>query len=626
MASLGARVIFKSKYLNAAKNSSGGSGSYAQYIGTREGAVKISETLKNNPATDSQKKFINQILKQFPKEKDSIAYQEFKRKETIGKANEFINDMVEEHPGELASLGTYAQYMATRPGVVKIHDTGLFSDGNDEVNLKEVQDELKSYTGNVYLPIISLRPEDSIGLHYDNPDAWHSLIESHRDDFAKEYHIQPENFRWVGAFHHAINDDGIIHDHVHLMVWSKNPNEGWQTKQTGNNLRKVLANDIFHDEHLEILKHASETRDSIKEKAITKIDDLVSDITKNGLKTNDSSKLLSQEMIVLADSLKDYKGKKVYGFMKKDVKQIVDNITDDLFSQNPELKDLYKEWNNAKDAQVQIYKMGHYEIIPPSQNKEFNKIKNEIIKEAFKLCELKENEDFENLKSEIKEVQPNFFEQNFSNKQVSIQAAEKLLETVPAFKKTEEEQLLQINKIIERTLTKKSENEIKAKENEKANTSLKYEKLYKELEGQFKVFKAEDCDGSESLAKARTQASLKEALRKYNIKKISTVIKAMDKEEKVSLSELGDKTKNKNLSKAKKNFTNAVERSYISKATTSYKLKTASEESTAVLITKGIKELINSMKSPSRKGGTNKLAVDVDSEEIKRKIAMGMRF
>ena len=110
MANLGARVIFKSKYLNASKNSSGGSGSYAQYIGTREGAVKISETLKNNPVTDSQKKFINEILKQFPQEKESIAYHEFERKQTIGKANDFINDMVEEHPGELVSLGTLLKF------------------------------------------------------------------------------------------------------------------------------------------------------------------------------------------------------------------------------------------------------------------------------------------------------------------------------------------------------------------------------------------------------------------------------------------------------------------------------------------------------------------------------------
>lgn len=618
MANLGARVIFKSKYLNASKNSSGGSGSYAQYIGTREGAVKISETLKNNPVTDSQKKFINEILKQFPQEKESIAYHEFERKQTIGKANDFINDMVEEHPGELVSLGTYAQYMATRPGVVKVHDTGLFSDGKDEVDLKSIQEELKKYKGNVYLPIISLRPEDSIGLHYDNPDTWHSLIEKHRDDFAKEYHIPPENFRWVGAFHHAINDDGIIHDHVHLMVWSKNPNEGWQTKATGNNLRRVLANDIFEDERLEILQHASETRDAIKEKAISKIDDLVSDITENGLKVNDSSKLISQEMLVLANNLKGYKGKKVYGFMKKDVKEIVDNITNDLFMQNPELQDLYKEWNNAKDAQVQIYRMGHYQIIPPSQNKEFNKIKNEIIKEAFKLCELKEAEDFENLKKEIEQVQPNFFEQNFSNKSVAIQAAEKLLETVPAFKKTEDDQILGVTKLFEQSINKNINNE-------KTNVSSKYESLYKELIDEFIVYNATDCNGDEKLAKEKTKASIKEAVRKHNIKQIASIVKAMSKENESSIKLINDK-KSSRLSNSKRKIIFIVDKKYISNTMPSYELKKASEESAATLLSKGIKGMLSALKSPARKGSTNKLAVDVDDEEIRRKIAMGMRF
>lgn len=619
MANLGARVIFKSKYLNASKNSSGGSGSYAQYIGTREGAVKISESLKNNPATDSQKKFISNILKHFPKEKESIVYHEYERQKTIGKANDFINDMVEEHPEELASLGTYAQYMATRPGVVKIHDTGLFSDGNDEVNLKEVQEELKKYTGNVYLPIISLRPEDSIGLHYDNPDAWHNLIEKHRDDFAKEYHIQPENFRWIGAFHHAVNSDGIIHDHVHLMLWSKNPSEGWQSKETGNNLRRVLANDIFHDEHLEILKQASETRDKIKEQAISKIDTLVSNITDTGLKTNNSSKLISQEMLVLADALKNYKGKKVYGFMKKDVKQIVNNITDDLFMQNPELQELYKEWNNAKDAQVQIYKMGHYQNIPPSQNKEFNKIKNEIIKEAFKLCELKEVEEFEKLKSEIEKAQPNFFDQNLSNKDVCKEAVEKLLDTVPSFKKTEEQQFLEISKMIDSNVLNENIKDYN-------KTSSDYMQLYKELIDKVIVYKKDDCNGDENLAKEKTQDSLKEALRKYNVRKISTILKSMNKEDAVLASQLNANKKNKGLSKVKKKFTNSVERKYISNPVPSYQLKEASKESATVLLSKGIKGLLSQLKSPAHKGGTNKLAVDVDDEEIKRKIAMGMRF
>ena len=43
-----AGIVIKSKYLKASKQSSGGSGTYANYIGTREGAVKIAESKIND--------------------------------------------------------------------------------------------------------------------------------------------------------------------------------------------------------------------------------------------------------------------------------------------------------------------------------------------------------------------------------------------------------------------------------------------------------------------------------------------------------------------------------------------------------------------------------------------------
>ena len=51
MPGTGSRIIIKSRFLNPSKNEKGGTGTYAQYLGTREGAVRIAEDEKNNPAS-----------------------------------------------------------------------------------------------------------------------------------------------------------------------------------------------------------------------------------------------------------------------------------------------------------------------------------------------------------------------------------------------------------------------------------------------------------------------------------------------------------------------------------------------------------------------------------------------
>ena len=303
----------------------------------------------------------------------------YENESTIGNASDLIDEAVDSYGSEIVGLDGYAKYMATRPGAVQVRDSGLFSDGNDPIDLDSVMKELKEYRGNVYMPIISLRPEDSIGYGYDNPEAWHKLIEDHRNEIAREFRIPPDHFKWVGAYHHAVNEDGYVHNHIHMIIWSTNPNDGWQSTMTGNNIRAILAKDIFANELQDIYEEKNVARNAIKEEAGQRLNAMLNLIEDY---PSQSNTLVCREFITLAESLKDVKGRKYYKYLPKEKKLMVDNIVNDLVESDPRLKKMLETWAEAKDKQIKIYSNGEYVLPPITEIKEFNSLKNMVINQA----------------------------------------------------------------------------------------------------------------------------------------------------------------------------------------------------------------------------------------------------
>ena len=86
----------------------------------------------------------------------------------------------------------------------------------------------------------------------------------------------------------------------------------------------------------------------------------------------------------LADRLSQTKGKKVYGYLKPDVKALVDSIVEEL-ANDIRIKKLYDLWYEQKENTIRTYKDEIPDRIPLAQNKEFKSIKNAVIKEALKL-------------------------------------------------------------------------------------------------------------------------------------------------------------------------------------------------------------------------------------------------
>ena len=121
-------------------------------------------------------------------------------------------------------------------------------------------------------------------------------------------------------------------------------------------------------------------RDKLRAEACDIVEDLVSKINSEIY----ISASIQNKLLELADRLSKTKGKKVYGYLKPDVKALVDSIVEELASDD-RIKKLYDLWYEQKENTIRTYTDEMPQRIPLVDNKEFKSIKNAIIKEALKL-------------------------------------------------------------------------------------------------------------------------------------------------------------------------------------------------------------------------------------------------
>ena len=103
---------------------------------------------------------------------------------------------------------------------------------------------------------------------------------------------------------------------------------------------------------------------------------------------------IAEKLERLADMLSRTKGKKAYGYLRKDIKDLIDSIVDSL-ADSPEIKDLYDLWWKCKCDILETYTSEMPHKIPLSKNKEFKSIKNDIIREALGLLSGENNSLFD---------------------------------------------------------------------------------------------------------------------------------------------------------------------------------------------------------------------------------------
>ena len=265
--------------------------------------------------------------------------------------------------------GGYLEYMAERP-----RSHGLFS-ADSPADLEKTMEEINGHTGLVWTFVYSLKREDAHRLGYENSESWRKLLLAHQIELAQAMKISPKNFRWCAAFH-----DEKHHSHIHMMVWSANPKQGFLTEKGIEKMRSQLSNEIFRDELLSLYQQKDLSYSQVRDAAVETMGRLIREM-ETGLC---HSPVIAEQMETLSKMLEDHKGKKVYGYLKKPVKTQVDAIVDEL-SKIPEVAECYEQWNQLRDELERYYKDVPREHLPLSQQKEFKAIKNMVIREAEQL-------------------------------------------------------------------------------------------------------------------------------------------------------------------------------------------------------------------------------------------------
>lgn len=266
---------------------------------------------------------------------------------------------------------TYADYIATRPRSEKIGTHGLFTDAGVEVDLNKVSDELNSFKGTIWTLIVSIRREDAKMLGFDTGERWRNMVRANRDELAKNFKIRSSSFQWYGAFHNE-----SYHPHIHLIVYDKE-NRGYLDKEGIENIKSTFAHTIFQDEMLNLQNEKTDRRDKLRLRGKDEIEDIIKRVS-----SGQESNLMLQALLVdLQKRLQEHKGKKAYGYLSKDDKNLVNRIVDEI-EKIPDVKELYDLWYEKKKELHRVYSESLPARLPLSENPEFKSIRNAVIAAA----------------------------------------------------------------------------------------------------------------------------------------------------------------------------------------------------------------------------------------------------
>jgi len=151
--------------------------------------------------------------------------------------------------------------------------------------------------------------------------------------------IHPDNFRWYAAFH-----DESHHPHVHMLCWSTNPKEGYVTERGIEKIKSGLARHIFRDDLSLIYEQQTDRRQELSTKSLEVLREMCGKMKSGSLNNPHIDHLLLQ----LSQQFSDARGKKVYGFLKPEVKSIVDSIMEEL-AKDERVAACYSAWYEMRE-------------------------------------------------------------------------------------------------------------------------------------------------------------------------------------------------------------------------------------------------------------------------------------
>lgn len=370
-----ARIILKVPYLKGSEKTAAHLSNLVKYIATRDGVEKMESAHRLWHSTKKQQELIAQILREFPDAKDLFEYEDYCENPNRGNASEFISIALEQNLDKISGREKYLDYIANRPRVEKLDSHGLFTAGDAPLVLSQVAEEVSSHTGNVWTPIISLRREDAGKFGFENAAAWKALLSSKAMELAENLKIHPDHLKWYAAFHNESH-----HPHVHMVCYSTDSREGYLTKQGIRKIKSALANEIFRQELIPLYGEKSQRREELKQQAAEAMGELIRQMKGGVLVSEHMEQLLTH----LAERLQTVSGKKQYGYLKADLKNVVDEIVDEL-ARDSRIVEAYRLWWEVRGRIEAIYTETPSDPPPLSRCEDFKPIRNMVIQEALNL-------------------------------------------------------------------------------------------------------------------------------------------------------------------------------------------------------------------------------------------------
>ena len=383
------QIIVTSRYLKSGtQKSKNKRRNYTKYIATRETVeVRDQNTIdRNDNATKNQQELLRDLLSDFPEAKKYLEYEDYIAAPTVENASELISTIIERNADIIGNRQNFVGYMAMRPGVEKRGSHGLFNEKDEPIILNQAANEIAEHKGNVWSHVVSLHREDAVRLGFDNSDAWRELVKRHISDIAKAQNIPLCNLKWYAAYH-----DTTHHPHIHLLVYSTNPKQGFLTKAGIDEIRSAFANDIFHDDLQSIYQEQTVSRDELKAVSKNEFESIV-----NMIASNDRTDPQLEELIrKLYIQLQNVKGKKVYGYLPMEIKETVNKIFSEL-AKDENIQQLYDKWCSLERLKYKTYTQKEMELPELVDNKVFQPVRNMIIRTVLNMKPFDVNTEIEN--------------------------------------------------------------------------------------------------------------------------------------------------------------------------------------------------------------------------------------
>ena len=364
-----AKIIVSCRFQKSAKDMA----DLIRYMATREGVEKLPNTEKYRIANQKQHDLILSVVKHFPQSKKFLEYDDYYEMPTRENATEFLDAVAERYADRADELKGLVSYISNRPGVEKLGSHGLFTQFDMPIDLNTFAERVANHEGVIWTEVVSLRREDAERLHFNNAEAWKNLVRRNMNEIAKAHRIKVEDLEWYGAFHNTTH-----HPHIHLVIFSRGQ-EGFLSEKGIKELRRAFGQDIFRDEQYKLATIETGYRSELKDNLAELLQQIQA---RKSLSNADYYLFLLRK---IKDELQQQKGKKLYGYLPRKLKKLVDFALHEI-AKDDDLSEIYSKWNEVNREKLSLY----YDTkdkpdVPIEKNPELRSLKNMLIRTALSM-------------------------------------------------------------------------------------------------------------------------------------------------------------------------------------------------------------------------------------------------